>query len=126
MTAKIHPISDDVIEELERAKTRDIVEWLREKQDAYLNRQNLMAAIRHGRAADEIDSLLLSLKQARAEVERVRELEAVIERAAQQFEFYRDQHMAKTPPDTAKADTNAGMALLLRRSLLTPTGGRDG
>lgn len=46
-----------VEETIERAKTRDILKWLREMQDAYLDSQNLVAAIRHGRAADEIEHL---------------------------------------------------------------------
>lgn len=46
--------------------------------------------------------------------------EALVEglnQCAQQFEFYEQQHMAKSPPDLAKAETNGKMAALCRALL---------
>jgi|HubBroStandDraft_1064217.scaffolds.fasta_scaffold284420_2 hypothetical protein len=39
-------------------------------------------------------------------VEALRVAKESLERAGHQFEFYVEQHMAKSPPDAGKADTN--------------------
>jgi hypothetical protein len=44
----------------------------------------------------------------------LREAEAALENGAAQFDFYVEQHMAKTPPDTAKAATNREWAVMFR------------
>lgn len=48
-------------------------------------------------------------------------LEEVVRRCKAQFEFYVEQHMAKSPPDTAKAEANEHFAALCRNALLDPT-----
>lgn len=50
-------------------------------------------------------------------VEAIDGLLNAVEKAAKQFSFYEEQHMAKNPPDVAKAKTNHDYAVMCYEAL---------
>ena len=48
---------------------------------------------------------------------RLARVEEALEAAASQFDYYAEQHDAKTPPDRLKAATNQNMARMCRNAL---------
>lgn len=75
------------------------------------------------RAVETILAIVAQLHHPTASVEAVAlqvenaNLRTTIETAAMWFENYARQHLAKTPPDTVKAETNAACAETLRNAL---------
>jgi hypothetical protein len=104
--------------------TSDIIERLKNRADTW-RRQSFSSSeyLMHysgwdKQIDDEAAAELARLRARVAELEgESARLQKTLEAAATQFEFYEQQHMAKSPPDEAKAITNRSMAMMCRGAI---------